>query len=1288
MSHAHPVHRRALSVPVALLFLAALLPTAFPPSAAAQAPAGPPPACIPTTPSHDTDGAPIHAPHDFCWSSSHDGLSITVGGGLGRGQALTVSVAGDLATDDEGNLQNVFYQEVYDNDSPCAAPEPSSQSGWFVYDCRDIFGHGSAFGSIRPVGDQDCDDRTSCTFTTGSRIEDGGTYLFVNVSALVGDGPDVESVVVTAPVPLHPEAGGRRPLGVPVATREGRLVHLDASGSLARLNGPPITEYVWVVHHGTGGGGAEVARSNQPVVDVTLPDDGDFEAVLHVTDAEGESDTQFVQLTQEAPAPPPAAFTWEVRPRLEEPDPGVVPDLPDTAEEVQHEDFPVDFTVVDDHCVDGVEWVVDGVATPAERIEPCVWSIAFPDEGEREVALRIAGEVVHAEPVDVQDQLILVLGDSIPSGEGNPDATTVTDPSTYPEGRWIDEACHRSLRSGYAQAAVRMERDDPHSSVTLVHLACSGATTRNGLLGPQLAGGGQIRAAQIAQATALIGDREVDAALVTIGGNDLHFAAAALFCSANGYLNRGGFFDRERYYTPCYDLYMSTETDLNISYRGIQVQTRDSLPIPEGLDRVLAQLCVRADVGDRSIVVDRGEDLSDDYLVTMNYGRADYGDREPTGPSTTQDTRIQGRVHGAGCGSGSGAASGSINPLFVGGSHGVRAGLADALVEPHPTRYFPENALVDGLPVEPTEEVILLEPEFTLSSLIRDQALPELEDALDELGPRLASLVDPARTFVVEYPDPLTSQTGANCQQLLTLGVAPDSGIDAAESRWARAAILGRLNTALHSAAADHGWTFVPGPATVFIGHGMCSTAPWFHDVQSSLEAGAGFRGPIHPNAAGHATIADIIVAAVVDGVLGTPATYEDVDETETDYTVLEFLEAGDNLIYVEPDVESEPIEPGDVLLIEYNQVDELVQALGLDTRFAQDGGPTAIRLAQPLANDYPPGARVRVITPLDELPPPEGPEVQSFITARSDEAERRRIMTTAAEISLYRFPDPAERPPAHAVLARVDAFADALAGSALTTDAPLLLTPGDELEPLVAEELQRVLPDGGTVHLLGGEAAITPAVSDALAALGFEVRRLAGPSRVETALAVADVIAAGGDVTTVGVARSTAPAGNPTAAWADSVAGGAWAADTGTPILLTPGDTAHAAVTAWLADHGVTTSIVLGGTAAVDEGVLAGLPGGRRVSGPSRAETAIAIADELWSAPSGGYVLVDGFDVDGWAYGLAGAGVAADLDRPVLLSSATALPSHTDALVAGCPDLAVVGLAAAPACWEGEPPL
>ena len=106
--------------------------------------------------------------------------------------------------------------------------------------------------------------------------------------------------------------------------------------------------------------------------------------------------------------------------------------------------------------------------------------------------------------------------------------------------------CHRSMLSGQARAALMLEKADPHTSVTLVHLSCSGATIKTGLneayggqdvegvLDPLLSTrlntsytGIPAQSDIIPQLDAALEKtlgREVDAMVISIGGNDVHFS--------------------------------------------------------------------------------------------------------------------------------------------------------------------------------------------------------------------------------------------------------------------------------------------------------------------------------------------------------------------------------------------------------------------------------------------------------------------------------------------------------------------------------------------------------------------------------------------------------------------------------------------------------------------------------------------------------------------------------------------------------------------------------------------
>ncbi len=277
-----------------------------------------------------------------------------------------------------------------------------------------------------------------------------------------------------------------------------------------------------------------------------------------------------------------------------------------------------------------------------------------------------------------------------------------------------------------------------------------------------------------------------------------------------------------------------------------------------------------------------------------------------------------------------------------------------------------------------------------------------------------------------------------------------------------------------------------------------------------------------------------------------------------------------------------------------------------------------------------------------------------------------------SVEVSQSRFPTAGDA--THAVVAGAynlfhlgpqdpSDFADALAGTPLTDTGPLLLVNADPYDQQdVADELDRLFPDGGTVYVLGGAEAVSWQPPHP-----HREVRLAGATRVETAVAVArEVLSRNPDAARVGIARAGGPAdAHSSVAFADSVTAGGWAAATGSPLLLTGSDRLHPAVVAFLTDHPAVQPVLLGGTAALSDDVQrqAG-PDAIRVAGPTRDTTATAIADQLWSAPSGGWIVVDGYTFDAWTWGLVAAGRAADANVPILLTGRDTLPDSTAAAI------------------------
>ncbi len=181
--------------------------------------------------------------------------------------------------------------------------------------------------------------------------------------------------------------------------------------------------------------------------------------------------------------------------------------------------------------------------------------------------------------IAVRDILIAGLGDSIASGEGNPDrAIALADegfcfrsylgtasaqyyrPSRagYKGGRaceapdfltvwqkqralWFNSACHRSLYSYQTRTALALAVQYPHIAVTYLPLACTGATIADGLLGYQrvqeclpsktantCSGSVNGQLAELREALTAAKrrqpDRKLDLVLLSVGANDIYFS--------------------------------------------------------------------------------------------------------------------------------------------------------------------------------------------------------------------------------------------------------------------------------------------------------------------------------------------------------------------------------------------------------------------------------------------------------------------------------------------------------------------------------------------------------------------------------------------------------------------------------------------------------------------------------------------------------------------------------------------------------------------------------------------
>lgn len=176
-------------------------------------------------------------------------------------------------------------------------------------------------------------------------------------------------------------------------------------------------------------------------------------------------------------------------------------------------------------------WSVDGLASQ----QPCGDAPLTLRRGagglRGTIAVRAESGAAASGCAAVSERLIVGLGDSYASGEGNPDEPTrwaaVPEVATAPvvrmpayrdgrrrdrlglwdrrsdgplahapdaaDAKWWDNSCHRSLLSQQALAALSYAAANRHRRVLFLSFACSGATVFDGVAGPRLEAPGVFR---------------------------------------------------------------------------------------------------------------------------------------------------------------------------------------------------------------------------------------------------------------------------------------------------------------------------------------------------------------------------------------------------------------------------------------------------------------------------------------------------------------------------------------------------------------------------------------------------------------------------------------------------------------------------------------------------------------------------------------------------------------------------------------------------------------------------
>jgi hypothetical protein len=249
------------------------------------------------------------------------------------------------------------------------------------------------------------------------------------------------------------------------------------------------------------------------------------------------------------------------------------------------------------------------------------------------------------------------------------------------------------------------------------------------------------------------------------------------------------------------------------------------------------------------------------------------------------------------------------------------------------------------------------------------------------------------------------------------------------------------------------------------------------------------------------------------------------------------------------------------------------------------------------------------------------------------------RILTAIA-VSQDAFPEDGSA--GAVVLARSDQFPDALAGTPLAsqTNAPLLLTPPTTLDARTLAEIERVLPPGGTVYLLGGTAALSSDVQAAVDTTHTPLR-LAGADRFMTSIEIAKVLAESTGTIFFATGMN----------FPDALGAGAAASASGSgAVLLTADRVMPEAV--W--DFVTTTFPIDVGLVAVGGQAAAAAPTAQKAAGADRYETATKLAALVFDDPTA-VGFASGAD---FPDGLTGGAHMGRRGGPLLLVAPTSVPT------------------------------
>lgn len=246
-------------------------------------------------------------------------------------------------------------------------------------------------------------------------------------------------------------------------------------------------------------------------------------------------------------------------------------------------------------------------------------------------------------------------------------------------------------------------------------------------------------------------------------------------------------------------------------------------------------------------------------------------------------------------------------------------------------------------------------------------------------------------------------------------------------------------------------------------------------------------------------------------------------------------------------------------------------------------------------------------------------------------------------------------------VLAYGEDFPDGLAGVTLaySKDAPILLTRSSDLPQSTLTEIQRL--NAKNIYVLGGTGVISTNIEEQLKHLNYNVVRISGLNRFQTAIQVGKAIKKDSTDTAVIATAYNFP---------DTLSIGPEAARNGMPILFTDERSLTLDTRQALIDWKIKKVVIAGGTGVVSSQVESQIKAlgisVERLSGSDRYETSLSIARRYNTNNCQDFVMAKGED---FPDALAGGALAAKEGLHILLTSsnnvANGILSYLDELKA-----------------------